>query len=501
MEYRTNAVYLRKSRQDEGGLEETLRKHKEILLDFAVKNNLNISDKDIYEETISGESLYARPQMLKLLQNVENGMYDAVICIDIDRLGRGGMSDQGIIFETFKSSDTKIITPRKVYNLNDEYDEDNIEFESFMARRELKIIKRRLKRGTKKSIEEGCYLANPPFGYKSAVVNKRHTLEINEDEAKFVRLMFDMYANQGMGCQSIAYAINAMGAKPRRSNQFSRSSVMFILKNNVYIGKIVWDKKTHIRKNSKGNEKHIIIYNDKEKWTVVDGLHPPIIDMDTWNKTQSIILERTHPPSNTGEIKNPFSSLLYCGNCNQLMTRAMSRGMEYYRCLNKGCIKSTQSIFVNDKVFSFIKKNFENMVIKVATENNSKYTDYSYNIKSVNTEINKVNAQIKSLHDFLEQGVYDIPTFMERQKILNKRKTDLNSQLEMWQSKNNANKYIDTETMITQIQNAIKLLDNATAEEQNELLKTFIDKIIYYKKPTDGKEDFDIEIRLKPIFV
>lgn len=145
-----NAMYLRKSRQDEGGLEETLRKHKEILFDFAVKNNIVISEADIYKETLSGESLFSRPEMLRLLQNIDNGMYDSVLCVEIDRLGRGGMSDQGIIFETFKSNNTKIITPRKIYDLNDEFDEDNIEFESFMARRELKIIKRRLRQGTKK---------------------------------------------------------------------------------------------------------------------------------------------------------------------------------------------------------------------------------------------------------------------------------------------------------------------------------------------------------------
>ena len=54
--------------------------------------------------------------------------------MDLDRLGRGDMKDQGIILETFKESKTKIITPRKTYDLTDEFDEEYSEFEAFMAR-------------------------------------------------------------------------------------------------------------------------------------------------------------------------------------------------------------------------------------------------------------------------------------------------------------------------------------------------------------------------------
>ncbi len=109
------AMYLRKSRAEEltDTVDETLKRHKETLLEFAVKNKLAVSKESIYEEVVSGESLYARPEMLRLLADVEGSKYDAVLCMDIDRLGRGAMSDQGIILETLKAADTKIITPRK----------------------------------------------------------------------------------------------------------------------------------------------------------------------------------------------------------------------------------------------------------------------------------------------------------------------------------------------------------------------------------------------------
>ena len=79
------AMYLRKSRADENNPLETLERHKEILLSYAKDNNLTVID--IFEEVISGGMLYNRTEMLKLLDAIPSHIYDAVLCIDLDRLG------------------------------------------------------------------------------------------------------------------------------------------------------------------------------------------------------------------------------------------------------------------------------------------------------------------------------------------------------------------------------------------------------------------------------
>src|SRR5690606_20554216 len=105
-------MYLRKSRADlvgeARGEGATLSRHKKILLDLAKQKGLNIIK--IRQEIASGESLIHRPEMMELLKEVEAGLYDAVLCMDLDRLGRGNMREQGIIMETFQRSGTKIIT-------------------------------------------------------------------------------------------------------------------------------------------------------------------------------------------------------------------------------------------------------------------------------------------------------------------------------------------------------------------------------------------------------
>ena len=73
--------------------------------------------------------------MRALLSEVEEGRYNAVLVMDIDRLGRGSMIDQGIIGQTFRESETLVITPDKTYDLSDDLDEDYYDFYAFLPER------------------------------------------------------------------------------------------------------------------------------------------------------------------------------------------------------------------------------------------------------------------------------------------------------------------------------------------------------------------------------
>ena len=140
------AMYLRKSRADEGlTTEETLSRHQATLTEYAARQGIHIIE--IYPEVASGESLYARPQMMRLLDDIDAGNYDCVLCMDIDRLSRGRMRDQGIVLDVLKSSETVIVTPDKVYDLSVETDEQYAELKTFISRQEYKAITKRLHRG------------------------------------------------------------------------------------------------------------------------------------------------------------------------------------------------------------------------------------------------------------------------------------------------------------------------------------------------------------------
>ena len=145
----TYCMYLRKSREDRE-LEkydnvDTLDRHRKALLDYADKHHLNIGE--IYEEVVSGETISERQEMQRLLTDVENNKWSGVLVMEVERLARGDTSDQGIVCKVFKYSSTKIITPVKTYDPNNEFDEEYFEFGLYMSRREYKTINRRLQRG------------------------------------------------------------------------------------------------------------------------------------------------------------------------------------------------------------------------------------------------------------------------------------------------------------------------------------------------------------------
>ena len=151
-----SCLYLRKSRADieaeAHGEGETLARHEKLLLEVAKRGHYNITQ--IYREIVSGETIAARPVVQKLLQEVEDGKWEGVLVVEVEHLARGDTIDQGVMAQAFKYSGTKIITPLKVYDPANEFDEEYFEFGLFMSRREYKTINRRLVRGRNASAKE-----------------------------------------------------------------------------------------------------------------------------------------------------------------------------------------------------------------------------------------------------------------------------------------------------------------------------------------------------------
>ena len=158
-------IYLRKSRKDEeaemAGAGETLARHEKTMLELAKNKNLIISK--IYREIVSGDSIVASPVMQELLEDIKAGMWSGVLVMEVERLARGDTIDQGIVADAFKYASTKIITPAKTYDPDNEFDEEYFEYGLFMSRREYKTIRRRLHDGTISSIGEGKAVTQPPF--------------------------------------------------------------------------------------------------------------------------------------------------------------------------------------------------------------------------------------------------------------------------------------------------------------------------------------------------
>lgn len=493
------AEYLRKSRMEEGmETEEVLAKHRQALAEYAAKHDIHIIET--YYEVVSGESLYARPEMLRLLEDVEDGKYDAVLVMDLDRLSRGRMKDQGIILDAFRDSDTLIITPEKTYNLSDEIDDELAEFKTFMSRREYKIINKRLRRGLQQSIRSGCYVANAPYGYKRVTIDRKPTLEILEAEAQFVRMIFSMYL-QGHGCITIARHINALGARPHRSAEFTRSSIAKILTNPTYAGKIVWDQKKHIRRGSRGNAKNIIIYQPKEKWTVVDGLHPSIIDQETFDTAQAIMAGRYHPSKNDGTIKSALAGLVKCSRCGRNMQKMnQHQRVAYLLCNTRGCCAGAKFDFVEEAVLEQLRIILAGLEMDKPqiSQNTAALETAEATLTAVRRELTTASGQKARLYELLEMGEYDIPTFRERMAAVKAKIEGLEAQEA--KAKASIEGITDTrpEEQAKKIRAILAAYETSDPPHRNAMLKSIINVIWYSKEKKTKPTDFQLQIDLKP---
>lgn len=495
-------IYLRKSRSDNQGesIEETLRKHEITLRKYAEEHQLIIAK--VYPEVVSGDSLYCRPEMLKLLEAVETGEYDAVLCMDIDRLGRGGMKDQGIILEAFKNSETKIITPEKVYDLSDEMDEELTEFKTFMSRREYKMITKRLRRGIRQTVNNGGFLTTAPYGYSKGTINKIPSLIINEDEAQYVRTAFKMYAD-GNSTSTIAEYLTNIGGKTRKGLNFSRSTIRYIISNPVYTGKVVWYREKHIPRGKMGNDTRWTIPNPEENWTVVDGVHEPLIDEETFKTVQRIRTSKSIPSckkSKHGVVANPFAGILFCGNCSGKMQRqGPVKGVPYMLCPKAGCIAGAKQEFVEEAVLNLLKKSLERLELGLNDIDEKRLPELEKTLTKIKRELDLLNSQQERLYDLLEQGVYDINVFQQRKLTLQEKITKVQKQQEEIEAQLYRTQKQNDAALIEKIKHILAIYSESDAKQKNRLLKSAVEKIYYYKDKKTDPKDFRVDIVLRQL--
>ena len=462
-------IYLRKSRPDidaeKHGEGETLARHQSMLMELAKKCKLDVVK--VYKEIVSGDSVSARPQMQALLSDIGQGKYEGVLVAEVERLARGNTIDQGIVAQAFKESGTKIVTPVKTYDPNNEIDEEFFEFSLFMSRREYKTIRRRLEAGRLSAVKEGNYIGtNAPYGYrKTSPDPKTHTLEIIPEEAETVKLIYKLYLD-GHGSKYIASELNRMGIKPQKSENWEYPSIKKILANPVYCGKIGWKTK------SNGD----ILYQ---------GLHEPVIDENTFNavqeKRKSNPVAQIHP---NDRLLNYYHGILYCSNCgHQLKRRCISStGKDYLLCVYRECRGKTVCASMKDvdeSVIASFRYRIENLKKIMESESGEEKKSIPDVKTPLVSELEKSKKQLSRLYDLLEQDIYDINTFLKRSETVKSRISSLESAI----------KEIDDETKprlspqesILRLQYVVDNFYTSSPEEKNRLLHSVVRKIYYSK--------------------
>ena len=468
------ALYLRKSREEENETkEETLARHEKMLYDYCKRNDLHIMD--VYKEVVSGESIANRPEMQRLLEDVDAGLYSGVVCVEIERLSRGNQLDQCEILEVFKSSHTKIYTLQKVYDLsNEDIDEEYFEFSLFMSRREYKIIRRRLTRGRTQAMKEGYFIGSIiPYGYTKQKQGKGFVLIPDEKEAEIVKNIYEKYVG-GESILGICRRLNDQGITSRRGAKWHSTSIKQILTNPTYIGKV----------------------NSATHGTYYEGKHDGIISEDVYHAAQEI-REKTAPKVKKNySLKNPLAGLLYCGCCGKAMRRTNNHRNTYmYRCITHGCKnRGTVTHRVEKEIIDALKvelKGFNYLLDNYEDELKTQRQERDEEIAALNKSIEKQEKALNVACEMLENGTYTIELFKARTAIIEDNlktyKERLAELLSMEiKEDERANKALPILTKV------IDNYDKLEVTEKNNLLKRIIKRIDY----TRLEEDISLNIEL-----
>ena len=453
------AIYLRKSREDEELKEETLVRHETMLLEYCARNNLTILE--IYKEIVSGDSIANRPEMQRLLDDVAQGLYDGVVCIEIERLSRGNQVDQCEILDVFKSSKTKIYTLNKIYDLSkEEIDEEYFEFALFMSRREYKTITRRLTRGKKQARRDGYFTASTiPYGFTKERVDGGYILVPDPDESEIIKLIFEKYIN-GVGTYKIASYLNSKGIKTRRGREWQDFTILSTVTNKTYAG---------------------YIYSNKyDEW--VDGKHEPLIDALTFARAQEIRRNTTRCKRDV-KTQNPLASIGKCGLCGFAIHHGKSsRGVPYLKCKNVNCKnRSAKLEYIEDKLISELKetlKDFNYFIENYEGEMIKKRKELKREIELLNKELKKKEKMLETACEMLEKGIYTVELFIKRTSSIESDIKEIKERI----ASINATPLDEDKTIKKAIPILDKIINNyhkLEPKEKNILLKSLVERIEY----------------------
>ena len=502
------AMYLRKSRADleaeKYGDGETLKRHKEILTKLAAQKGLYIGH--IYQEIVSGETIEARPEIQKMIQDCYDGKYRGILIVEVTRLSRGNQGDMQVIMDCLKYSNNRsgllVITPTKTYDVaHSSDDEEYMEFELFMSRREYKMIQKRLDRGRKQAVVEGNYMGSyRPYGYDIHKTKVFRTLTPNPEEAPIVQKIFEWTVNAKMTPGEISRKLTTMCIPTYLGDpEWSVSTVKSILTNPTYKGKVRWNDRMRVKSmvdgkivKSRPRSNHTTHYMEYE------GKHPALVSEELWDEAQKNF---KHDKTKNGHpLQNPLAGLIVCDKCKKTMVyngykhknNVMPRIVHKDSQLCK--VKSAAMSDVMDAFIYGLKLSIEEFEMKVDNTAITSEDDVEKQIQALEKAKKEIEKKLTKIFDDYENGIYTSNEFVQRKQKHNEKLESINAQiLELEIVIPEKTEYEDK---IMYLKDALAMLqdDNIDAQEKNLFLKQFVDKIEFSR---ENNEEFILDIHLK----
>lgn len=326
----------------------SLDAQKDRLVKFAEFQGMEIV-REYCDAGKSGKSITGRPEFQKMLQDVADGR-DEVSYILVFKLSRFGRNAADVLnsLQYIQDYGVNLICVEDGIDSSKDSGKLTITVLSAVAEIERENILVQTMEGRRQKAREGKWNGGQaPFGY--LLDSKNSTLIVNPEEAEIVRIIFDKFLHTDMGADSISNYLNQHGYSKKKLrdqevSHFSRSTIIKILDNPVYAGKIAYGKSvTEKVKGTRDQYRRV----KQDEYLLADGLHEAIIDPETWEAAKAkrrvtgVKWNKTH----SLDHEHILSGILKCPVCGSGMAGTVRRRKNkktgeykddfYYRCQHR----------------------------------------------------------------------------------------------------------------------------------------------------------------------
>lgn len=458
------------------------------------------------DEGISGTSTKKRDSFLRMIADAKAGRFDFIITKEISRFSRSTLDSIQYTQELLEHN-VGVLFQNDNINTLDSDSEFRLVVMAGVAQDEVRKLSERLKFGFRQAIKNGHVLGNDKlWGY----YKKDCVLTINEAEAKVVRRIFHLYANEQMGIRRISQQLYDEGFTSRKGNAFNVLTIRHILENPKYKGWYCANKSQTVDYRSKRK-----IFLDESEWVMYpDPSIPTIVSEELWDRANALYKRRSaqmmaHQSAAEFHNRYPYSGKIVCEEHGTSFHRQVLKSAkgekEVWQCRvyrNRGraaCSAPQMRTAELDQIMARIfdqlardKSAIMNAVMKVIQAVPNEH-NYRQDIKRVEEETDLIYAKKERLLEMSIEGALSTSEFKQRNDGFNRQLHELERQLEVLRMEEEKSQV--SAEQLGKIKTALEEELSFQNGINSALVTTILDHIVVKKGST--KEEVHLDIYLK----
>ena len=497
------AIYARYSsdRQNDRSIED------QVALCHKLAASEGFAVVDVYEDrALSAASLHGRLGVQRLLRDARQQRFDVVLTEDLDRISRD-QEDLANVHKRLRFAGIAIVTAH-----DGEAGDIQVGVKGLIGTLFLKDLANKVRRGQAGVIRDGRHNGGRSFGYRN-VPGKPGQLQIDPAEATTVKRIFAAYLD-GQSPREIAATLNREGVAGPRGKHWNASTINGsrqrrngILQNELYAGKIVWNRQRFIKDPETG--KRVSRPNPQSEWMTAEAEHLRIVDQAVWDKLQSQRESRstTAGVTHVRRPKHLLSGLVKCGCCGSSYIVGggdrrgsvlfCSRARETGLCDNR---RSIARLKLEELVIGGIEKHLAapEIVAAYVREFHAAMRELAASgtarVRAIETRLSEVLKAIEKTVDALIYGkasraLHDRLAALEAERdALNDEKTSL-APISVTPHPNAADDY---RRKVQSLKDTLATVDTQGREDAFRVIRELVEKIVIH--PRGPKLPVDIEI-------